>query len=170
MAKIRFKAQFNKTGEILRQVDRRFKRTRDLSPVLRGPVKETIRASIREEFSAEVWKSPGGNIPWTDLSDNYADEKQADVGFVHPILTLTGRMFGAWMGEESAGHHPIEIITEKTIQIGIESEWGEVHRGGSGNEVQTSPLWNNIPPRPHGTHNPEMDQQVKELIFDYLVG
>jgi hypothetical protein len=152
MSGVKFQTRFLKTGNILREIDLRYKRARNLRPGLEAAAKEA-QLSVREEFIGSFWKSySGAKISWSKRKDN----------FNHPLLILSRRLFLDWTEGQPT-------ITDRTFSIGSSLPYAEIHRGGSGADIQTSPLWNNIPPRPHGTRNPDLDESVRTKILDYIL-
>lgn len=151
MPVVRFKSQFSKTDQLLKEIDKRFRRTKDLSPILQKAAKEA-QESVRQEFLGSYWNSPsGGKIEWAKRKDNKK----------HPLLILSRALFLDWTEREPR-------VTKKTFAIGSDKEYAEVQRGGSTNQISLSPLWKNITPRPHGTHNPELDEKIREMIRQYI--
>lgn len=152
MAFVKFQTKFLRTGKILQEIDQRYKRARDLNPALKS-ASEHAKQSVREEFLGGFWKNPGGGkVDWAKRKDNKN----------HPLLILSRALFLSWTSRNA-------IITPKTFSIGSDLEYAEIHRGGSGAQISQSPLWNNIPPRPHGTRNPDLDEKVRRTILDYIV-
>lgn len=152
MAIVKFQTRFLKTGKILEQVDQRYKRAKNLRPVM--PLCASLaQESVRREFIGSYWESPSGSaIDWVPRKDQKT----------HPLLILSGDLFISWTEGEP-------VINNKSFSIGSDLEYAAVQRGGTGSDIQQSPLWGNIPPRPHGTRNPRLDEQIREEIFDFIV-
>jgi len=152
MSVVKFQTRFLKTGVILQQVDQRFKRAKNLTQALKKGAKQA-QESVRQEFLGSYWKTPsGGQVSWERRKDNLN----------HPLLILTRALFLEWTEGQP-------VITPKTFSIGSSLPYAEVQRGGTGSDIQQSPLWKNITPRPHGTRNPELDEKIRETILEFIV-
>lgn len=106
----------------------------DLSEPLRD-VHEHLRRTIGDQFESEGARAGGR---WTDLSQDYKQEKESEVGFVYPMLVRSGTLRGAMLARE-----PLELGPRRLV-FGIDpaatyddgttvEEVAVAHQTGAGN-------------------------------------
>lgn len=153
MATVRLKLAFQRKGVLLRDISEKSKRAQDLSPVLKNAA-GVAHKLIAQEFSGKYWLTPsGGKQKWAPRRSGK---------YKHPLLLLSHDLFNSWQDTST------DKITPHTFSIFSNVEYAEVQRGGSGAEISTTPLWNNVIPRPHATRNPELDRVVSLMIMAFI--
>lgn len=166
--RVGIEGRFQKRSPVLRLVQDHLHRASDLTPAMSAAV-DIVEDSIREEFEGRFWKTPsGGTQGWAPRKDKKS----------HPLLRLTGALFDAWMG----GSGSVRFARKHSFLVGVDgasipdsksrdrpTDWPAVHRGGSGRNVQTSPVHKGIKPRPHATHSPELDARIRDAITGFIL-
>jgi len=144
-------------------------------------VASAIKASIREEFLGSYWKRPGGSREtWEKV--NTAFRK----GAKKPFRGLSGSLYRAWRSAAPT-------ISGRRVEITAKHPGMAMHRGGEGLDARVRRTRVNVTPssrfaiakasgdrvflkkstskvvvisRPHATANPQLMNQVRDIIVE----